>query len=333
MNAFKHSAVARIVALSLVGILASCNDTKTSNGSNVAVAPKPIELIIDWQPEPTYLGIYFAKSQGYFAKAGYDVTITPSWGANQAVSAVASGKYVIGTASGGATLLGRNNGANVISLGVLYPRVPSVVYGLSTSGIRSPADLKGKRIGIYPGSITVNEFDAFRKLNGLQGDVLKTVSLTGADIPLLLAGKLDGVLHFTEMSPVQVETSPEIRAAAPKTYEIRLADHGVGGYGLNIIANPDAWRTRRADLEALNAAILQGYRDGCSQRQRAVDSFVKQFPDKTREYVRISWDKVCALVGTNAGRQDATGWQQTIDLYRGLGLLKADVRPSDVIGR
>lgn len=325
-----HASLAGLILAGLAG-LAGCkgDDTKQADAGKV----KPVELIIDWQPEPTYLGIYYAKSQGYFTKAGFDVTVTPSWGANQAVAAVASGKYVIGTASGGATLLGRNNGANVVSTAVLYPRIPSVVYGFASSGIKMPADLKGKKIGIYPGSVTVNEFDAFRKLNKLEGSALETVSLSGADIPLLVAGKVDGVLHYTEMSPVQVETSPEIKRAAPKTYEIGLADHGVGGYGLNIIANPAAFGSKRSEIDALTAAILQGYRDGCADRPRAVDSFVKQFPDKSKDYVRLSWAKVCALVGSNVGHQDAAGWQRTIDLYRGLGVLKANVSPSDLIGK
>ena len=297
-----------------------------------AQALTPIDILIDWQAEPTYLGIFYAKQKGYFLRAGFEVSITQSWGANQAVAAVASGKHIIGTASGGATVLGRNNGAGVVSTGVLYPHVPSVVYGLSSTGVRSPADLKGKRVGIYPGSVTVNEFDAFLKLNGLRRSDMEIVSLSGADIPLLLSRKLDAVLHYTEMSPVQVETSPNVPGPTPKTFELKLAEYGVGGYGLNVIANENAWRKQRPQLEALTAAIAQGYRDGCAAREDAVNQFLKEFPDKDRNYVSVSWNKVCALVGPNPGAQDAAGWQQTINLFRDLGLLKANVTPSQILG-
>jgi hypothetical protein len=135
------------------------------------------------------------------------------------------------------------------------------------------------------------------------------------------------------MSPVQVETNPEIKGPAPKTFEIPLADHGVGGYGLNIIANPDAWKSRRRELEALTGAIERGYRDGCAHRDRAVAAFVKLFPSKSSDYVRVSWDKVCNMVGNDVGHQDENGWKQTIALYNGLGVLKARVQPSDIIGK
>lgn len=315
---------------------ASCERQRASD-SGPTQPPKalqPLDILIDWQAEPTYLGIYYAKYKGYFAGAGYSAKITQSWGANQAVAAVASGKYMIGTASGGATVLGRNNGANVISLGVLYPRIPSVVYGLSSTGVHKPADLKGKRIGIYPGSITSNEFDAFLKLNGLKRTDVTIVSLSGADIPVLLAHKVDAVLHYTEMSPVQVETNPQIPGVGgSKTFELKLADYGVGGYGLNVIANQDAWRSQKAQLTALSSAIARGYKDGCAQRADAVKAFVAEFPDKDANYVKSSWDRVCDLVGTTPGAQNAQGWQETIDLYRSLGLLTVNVTPADILGQ
>lgn len=335
-----NSSVLRRTALAGLCILfaataASCGrqDNKVASSATPA-ALQPLDILIDWQAEPTYLGIYYAVSKGYLKDAGYDAKVTQSWGANPAVAAVAAGKHLIGTASGGATVLGRNNGADVVSLGVLYPRIPSVVYGLATSGIKRPADLKGKRVGIYPGSITNNEFDAFMKLNGLAPSDVKIVSLSGADIPILLAKKVDAVLEYTEMSPVQVETNASIPGkSGEKTYELKLADYGVGGYGLNIIANTGAMKSQGAQLRKAAAAMARGYKDACANRADAVRTFLAQFPDKDPTYVKTSWDRVCALVGGDPGAQDAKGWQQTIDLYRSLNLLKTDVSPAQIMGQ
>src|SRR5258706_10542769 len=84
------------------------------------VGLKPYKVLIDWTNEPTYLGVYRAKFGCFFQKLGLDVTIDQSQGANQAVAAVAAGRYPVATASGGATVLARNNRAEIVSLGVLY---------------------------------------------------------------------------------------------------------------------------------------------------------------------------------------------------------------------
>ncbi len=290
------------------------------------------DFLIDWQAEPTYLGIYYAKETGAFRKLGLDVDIIQSWGANQAISAVAAGRYKISTASGGATVLGYNSGAQIVSLGVLYQRVPTVVYGLASSGIREPRDLIGKKIGIYPGSITKNEFDAFVKANGLNPARMTIVSLSGPDIPLLLAHKVDAVLHYTEMSPVQVELNPGVKAVdGRKTFEIHLADHGVKGYGLNIVTSRQSYDAAPDLLKSVAAVAVGGYRAGCQEPEKAVAAFTKEFPDKDPNYVRLSWQRVCQMLGPDPGSQTAAGWRETIQVYQSLGLLKEQVDPRSVL--
>ncbi len=291
---------------------------------------KPLEsfdFLLDWQAEPTYLGVYYAKHLGEYQKLGLDVKIVQSWGATQAATAVASGRYKLSTASGGATVLGYNNGEHILSLAVLYPKVPSVVYGLASENVKSPKDLEGKKIGIYPGSITKNEFDAFVRANHLRTDKLDIVSLSGPDIPLLAAHKLDAVLHYTEMSPVAVETDSNIPGTPgrPKVFELRLSDYGVGGYGLNIITSREQYQSQPEKLQNIAAAAVKGYVAGCADRRAATEAYLVDFPDKRPDYVRASWDKVCSLLGPTPGAQTSEGWSATIDLYKSLGLLKEPV--------
>lgn len=312
--------------------LAACEKPGSEQDKNQPVTLQKMEFLLDWQPEPTYLGVYYARATGEYRKLGIDMAIVPSWGANQAVSAVSAGRYPIATASGGATVLAYNNGAEIVSLGVLYPRVPSVVYGLASQPVSRPKDLEGKRIGIYPGSITSNEFDAFVKSNGIDRNRLRIVSLSGADIPLLLANQVDAVLHYTEMSPVLVNQNPEIpEVAGRRTFELMLKDHGVGGYGLNIVTSRSAFQRDSTRLKQIAAATVNGYRSGCRNPEAAVTAFVSEFPDKDTAYVRESWSRVCQLLGTSIGAQDIRGWQETIDLYRQLDLLNVPVNPGQIL--
>jgi NitT/TauT family transport system substrate-binding protein len=292
-----------------------------------------IDVLLDWQAEPTYLGVFYARATGEFRDRGLtDVKIESSNGANQAAAAVAAGKYLIATASGGATVLSYNGSSEVVSLGVLYPRIPTVVYGLAGAGVKRPEDLLGKRIGIYPGSITKNEFDAFVTINKLDRDKLKIESISGPDIPLLKASKLDAVLHYPEMSPtvLALDTSVPLRDRK-RVFELSLADYGVMGYGLNIITSRRALREDGDKVRRAYEAIIAGYRNGCADPEPAVASFCKEFPEKDPEVVKEGWDRVKALIGGNFGNQDEAGWQATIDLYRSLDLLTRPVTPKEIL--
>jgi len=136
--------------LTVIFLVAACRPPEKSSAPKL----RPFEFLIDWQAEPTYLGIYYAKELGQFEKLGLNVSIVQSWGANQAVTAVAAGRYKISTASGGATVLGYNSGAENSFPCCPLSKIPTVIYGLLSTGVARPKDLEGKRIGIYPGSIT-----------------------------------------------------------------------------------------------------------------------------------------------------------------------------------
>jgi NitT/TauT family transport system substrate-binding protein len=298
-------------------------------------APNRLEkfdFLIDWHADATHLGVYYAKDLGLFQKLGLDVSIIETLGANQAVSAVAAGRYKIATASGGATVLAYNNDARIASLGVLYPHIPTVVFGLAKSGIHQPKDLIGKTIGIYPGSINNNEFEAFVKLEKLDPKKLKIVSITGSSIPLLLTGKVDAVLGYTETAPVTLSTNPQVTAVhGSKIFELHLTDYGVSGYGLNVVTSRQALQLEPDKLRKIADAVFEGYRVGCAQQEQAVDLFLKRFPDKDPASVKEGWRRVCAMVGPHPGQQSEEGWKETIEFYRSLGLLTHNVEPKDIL--
>jgi ABC-type nitrate/sulfonate/bicarbonate transport system substrate-binding protein len=205
---------------------------------------------------------------------------------------------------------------------------------LASTNISHPKDLEGKSVGIYPGSITKNEFDAFVKENKLDIKKMNIVSLNGADIPVLIAHRVDAVLQYGEMSPIEMKVDPSVKPARPgqpKLFELRLAEYGVGGYGLNIVTSRQSFTQDGKLLQQVADAAVDGYRTGCADKESAVKAFLSDFPQKNPDYVRESWNRVCEMVGNNFGTQSVQGWQQTIDLYRSLGLLKQPVAAKNIL--
>ena len=71
-------------------------------------------------------------------------------------------------------------------------------------------------------------------------------------------------------------------------FRTKLAEHGVGGYGLNVIAAPAAYDDAPDLIEGLTAAIVEGYRGGCADRPAATRVFLDLFPGQDARYVEAS---------------------------------------------
>jgi len=322
--------------LSFTMLFTACGDKGSENTDTTTAQAelKKMDFIIDWQPEPTYLGIYYALDTKEFEKIGYDMSIQTSWGAHQAVAAIASGKYAIGTASGGATVLARSNGTPIKSLGVLYNDIPSVIYGLSSKTMaKSPKDIEGMKVGIYPGSITNDEFEAFVKANELNMSKITKVALSGGDIPILKSGEVDAVLNYTEMSPAVVDVDESFKLVEGKrTWRLHLKEHGVKSYGLNIITSDKAFAQSAKELDKITQAVYNGYTNACKNPTDAVEKFIKRFPDKDTKNISHGFKLVCEQLTSPMGIQTVEGWDKTIKLFDGLNLLKSPVEPESLMG-
>ncbi|MEM9457695.1 MAG: ABC transporter substrate-binding protein [Myxococcota bacterium] len=317
-----------VSSLSVV-LSSSCKKSDGESGG-----ARSVEVLIDWQAEPTYVGVYYAKTSGLFSDEGYDVTIVESWGANRASAAVASGRYKVGTASGGASVLAVDKGAPIVSTAVINRKISTVIYGLATTKLDEPTDLYGKTVGMYAGSINVNEFEAFIHANGLDRAKITQTVISGNDLAPLKAGSIDVALNYRELSPTRLsldQTAPEV--AGKRMNYMMLNQHGVDGYGLNVISSRAALRESPKLVNAVTKAIVSGYKNGCANQGEAVAQFMELFPQKDREYIAKGWAVTCEQLEPldGIGRQDQAGWSSTIAMFEKEGLLKSEPASADMM--
>ena len=324
-----------IVVLMLT-LLAGCSQSDKDEASESTEDNlKPLEFLIDWLPEPTFIGVYYAVDIGEFEKAGYLATVRAIQGANRVVSVVGTGQYPIGIASGGATVLGRGNeDIPIKSLGVIYKDISSVVYGIASKSMaKKPKDLEGMTVGLYPGSITNDEFEAFIRENKLNEDRINKIALTSGDIPILMAEEVDAVLHYNEMSPAVVDVREDLpKVDGERAWRLLLKDYGVKSYGVNLVTSEKALEElEEEELKKIAQAVYNGYEKACDNQEDAVSKFIERFPDKDKNYIIRGVSIVCEQLIRPVGSQTRQGWRDTIDLFVGLGLLKkGSVKPQDV---
>ena len=174
--------------------------TKKTNvaATGAPVAP-PVKLTASYVggigPEG---GLFAAINQGIFQKNALDVTMTQITGTN-AIAALLAGNIQVADAGGGEALASAVQGTDIVVVAVATPVYTGELY--VSPEIKSPSDLKGKKLGIaLPGGTGDQTLrQALLKL-GLQPDKDVTLVSTGS-LANQSAALLSGAIQGTNISP------------------------------------------------------------------------------------------------------------------------------------
>lgn len=286
-----------------------------------------VDVLLDWKAAPTYAGFYIARDIGAFRRRGVDVRLVEGHGASVAAELVGKGNnYWIGSSSGAATAIGRAKGHAVRSLAVYYRRTPTVIYARSEDHIDSPRDLYGKKIGLVPGSVTIDEYRALLVANRLDRGRITEVEVDWST-KALLDRKVDALIDYEEITPA------EAIANGQKISIMRLADFGVRLYSLNLVVNDEAWAApgRRTAARKIAEALEEGFGMVRDKPREASAIFKRLFPDVSPRYVDQSMVTVGRQLGTlQIGLQTRVGWEDTLKSLTTLGLLSRPVGYEEV---
>jgi NitT/TauT family transport system substrate-binding protein len=235
-------------------------------------AQTPIKFQLDWRFEGPAALFLDPAAKGHFKAAGLDVTIDAGNGSGGTVTRVASGSYDMGFADVAALMEFHANNPDApnkpVAIMMVYNNTPAAVLALKNSGIRSPADLTGKKLGAPVFDAGRKAFPLFAKANKVSG-----VQWTAMDPPLretmLVRGDVDAITGFSFTSLLNLE------ARGAKTQDIVIlpfADHGVKLYGNAIIASPKLLQTQPAAVKAFLAAFAKGAKEVMADPAAAIAS-------------------------------------------------------------
>lgn len=143
-------------------------------------------------------GFFGARSAGeivaerakIFERNGVDIELRESGVGIDSIASVASGKEAFGVTDSISFLNARLKGIPIIAFAAGLLESSVVFYSLEKSGIRSPKDFVGKRVGRRPGTDSAILYDALLKNAGLaRSQILE--SATETDIDALLNDRVD----------------------------------------------------------------------------------------------------------------------------------------------
>lgn len=168
--------------------------------------PVPLEktsvtIAVGGQPLIYYLPLSVAHLQGYFKDEGLETTIADFAGGSKALQAVVGGSADIVSGAFEHTINLQSKG-QLYRAFVLQGRAPMIVLAVSNKTMpdyKSPADLKGKKIGVTaPGSSTNMMVSFFLAQHGLKpGDVSFIGVGAGAGaVTAVRTGQIDAIANL-----------------------------------------------------------------------------------------------------------------------------------------
>src|SRR6266481_4320019 len=244
----------------------------------------------DWIYGGPNAGFIIAKEKGYFADAGFDVTINQGKGSGNTAQIVASKAAQFGFDDGFVVGNSVSKGMKLKMVGGIYRRNPCAAMVLEESDIKTPKDLEGKTVGIA----------------------------TGAG-PALISGQINAVGGFAQgyIPAIEIRGKKKVRA-------FWYADEGVTAMSNGIIVHQDL--LSEADLiRGMVRASVKGFLYGRANPEE-LTQIVKKYSETTDVAItlreaQLSWNTWVTPTTANKplGWMAAEDWASTVAVLKAYG--------------
>lgn len=305
-----------LLALSLV--LTGCFGVGPSDSGP---ATRQVRLAIGYIPNVQFAPIYVALHRGYFAEEGIELAIDYGW-ETDGVRLVANGELEFVLAGGDQVLLARAQSLPVVTFLSWWQRFPIAVVSLSDTGIRTPADLVGRKVGI-PETFGVS-YIGWRALASEAGldetDVdLEVIGYT--QVSNLAEGRVDAAVVYANNEPIQLEHQGYDLVQFPVARHASLCSNGFVTSETVLEEDPDLVR-------AFSRAFLRGLADTLADPDAAFD-ICGDYVDGIEENETVQRAVLKATLdyweAEHLGRSDLPSWRNAVEVMRDADLLTNEV--------
>ncbi len=301
-----------MVALSLAGCTPAATQAPTA-GDLVKV-----RLPVGYIPNVQFAPLYVAMEKGFYSAQGIELDLDYSY-ETDATTLVGANELQFAMVSGEQVLLGRAQELPLVYVLTWYQQYPVGVASFSEQGIRTPAELRGRKIGI-PGLYGASYIGlrALLQAGGLKETDVTLDSIGFNQVEALTAKQEQAGVIYVANEPIQ------LRASGASVDVLRVADYlELVGNGLitnekTIKENPDLVRRMvKATWQGIQAAaanpeeafeISKKYVEGLAQADQAV-----QMQVLTTSIELWQTDK--------AGAMNPQAWQNMQNILLDMGLL------------
>ena len=323
MNLHRRHLVAALAAAPLAGLAQS-------------TAARPDRIVVaGWnKPITEVTPLLVDEDKGFYRAQGIALEYVPGAGSADAIRNILGGQADVAFSDPLTFFAALDKGEKLRAIYDIYPQNVFNVVSLQGSGITKPADLKGKKIGVYSLASGTRQ--------GLQV-LLHSAGLSESDVTVVVTG----LLNFAPLMQGQVDATAATDTGLLIGRRRGLPEVNVMEVGRFLPMSSDLFVVREDVYQARRAALqrfLRGYADAAAwmiaQPQEAAQLAAKRAIDGTDPALNLEIIKLRNAASVSAltkqkglGTLDVASLQAAADTYRKLGLVQKPIDVAKVVSQ
>lgn len=265
--------------------------TLTALISGQAMANEKLTLVLDWYINPDHAPIMVAEQIGAFKAQGLDVKIVPPSDPALPPRLVAAGQADLAITYQPQVHFFADEGLPLVRVGTLINSPLNTIIALDKR-IKTPADLKGKKVGYSVSGIEQATLATMAQHDHIDPQSIKLINVNFQLTSALLAGQVDAVIGgYRNIEALELK----LQGKDPQVMNVE--DFGVPAYDeLVIVANRD--EIHAAKIKKFLVALQEGVAYLRAHPQETWQAFAAAHPELNTELNQQAWQQTAPCLPT-----------------------------------